>query len=352
MPSSFRKSIKLIRSGLLNPTVAWQEYFQENASWKRTVLQLSLPIVIFSALATALFHSIFHNSYVYKAIITPQILLFDIVSTLVSLFIMALVFSYVAGKFEGEQSFNRAIAAVTFASLPVFAGLILSFLPLVGWLLAFVLALLSLVFLYKIIPLYLLVPEDKRSIHFLVSLICTLIVVIIVNWSITTTYYYDQRRSVVLDSSLATDSPIHAGTTEAVLLKGDALDDIYIAPENSEVSDQQMQEFIQTMKLTHIFLEERVEVLQQMAEELENKEEKSISEIMKISRMIGQSALSRNDAEMRVVKRYNKNWREHQWVKEQLRIAATRQSGVPGVEHNSKMYQKYSDELSASGFNP
>jgi len=51
------------------------------------------------------------------------------------------------------------------------------------------------------------------------------------------------------------------------------------------------------------------------------------------------------NAEMEVVKTGGGNWAEHQWVKEQLRIAIVQQEGSDAIEHNYQLYQKYQDQL-------
>ena len=58
------------------------------------------------------------------------------------------------------------------------------------------------------------------------------------------------------------------------------------------------------------------------------------------------NAMSVNNAEMEVVKTGGGNWAEHQWVKEQLRIAKIQMGdGSDAIEHNYELYMKYKEEL-------
>ena len=53
-----------------------------------------------------------------------------------------------------------------------------------------------------------------------------------------------------------------------------------------------------------------------------------------------------NNAEMEVVKSGGGNWAEHEWVKQQLRIAHIQQGdGSDANAHNYKLYKKYEDDL-------
>ncbi len=351
MTISFRKTLTLLRNGLLNPAVAWREYYKENSSWQQTALRLTLPLVASATVLGVLVHGLLRDSYLYAATLSAQMLLIDIALTFVLLLITALVFSYTAGKFAGQSSFSRSLAAITLAAIPAFAGMVIIFVPWLGWLVALALLMLSIVCLYQVIPLYLQVPDGKRRIHFLVSLVSTLIAVIIFNW-IVAAVFIQKNDDLPRKANITASSGTLAQVNESMLLLEDALNDVFTPPENNEITDQQMQAFVMIMQKTHKFLEQRVKELRLMADELENKEDKSISEIMKMSRKIGENAMSQNDAEMRIVKRGGQNWKEHQWIKQQLRIAATRQPGMPGVAHNRKMYKNYSKELSELGFNP
>jgi len=97
---------------------------------------------------------------------------------------------------------------------------------------------------------------------------------------------------------------------------------------------------------------EKVETLQQresdklkkMAEEMENKEQPSFGDIAKVYQSTG-SMMGLANAEMEVVKTGGGNWAEHQWVKQQLRIAIVQQDGSDAIEHNLRLYQKYQHEL-------
>ncbi len=55
------------------------------------------------------------------------------------------------------------------------------------------------------------------------------------------------------------------------------------------------------------------------------------------------------NAEMEVVKSGGGNWAEHQWVKEQLRIASIQKDLNDAVKHNYALYQKYADQLKKYG---
>ncbi len=354
MSFSFTKTAKLICSGLINPVAAWRGYVKENASWVQTSLSLTIPLLVTSALLGTLFHKIFRNSYLYESILTPQFLVLDIALSLVTLYIIAIILSFTASKFSGKPSFSAAFAAISLASIPVYLGMMLGFIPWVGVILMAIFFVLTMVYLYQVIPVFLDVPQENRSIHFLVSLISALIAVITLNWFTASFSLIDRTHgySQSLQTHASAPSSRLIKINESFLLQEDALNDVFQPPENGELSKQQILQFIQIIDRSNKLLEKRAKELQAMAEKLENKENKSISEIMKMSRKIGQSAMSSRDAEMRVVKKTGKNWKEHLWVKQQLRIAATSKPATASQKHNRNIAKKYSKELKEAGFNP
>jgi hypothetical protein len=84
--------------------------------------------------------------------------------------------------------------------------------------------------------------------------------------------------------------------------------------------------------------------LKKLAEEVENKDQPSFADIAKVYQSTG-SVMGLANAEMEVVKTGGGNWAEHQWVKEQLRIAIVQQDGSKAIEHNYRLYQDYQEQL-------
>jgi hypothetical protein len=103
------------------------------------------------------------------------------VFALIGYAVAAFVFCFFAGLFKGRKDFNRALAALTLAAVPGSVGTVLSSIPFVGWLISLGLGIYSLVLLYRIQPLYLEVPEDSQVVHFVASLLGTMIAVAVVS---------------------------------------------------------------------------------------------------------------------------------------------------------------------------
>jgi hypothetical protein len=78
---------------------------------------------------------------------------------------------------------------------------------------------------------------------------------------------------------------------------------------------------------------------------MEGKDKPSAADIARMYQGVG-SAMTAGDAEMEIVKTGGGNWAEHQWVKEQLRVAHVQQGdGSDAIAHNYALYQQYRDAL-------
>jgi MFS family permease len=104
-------------------------------------------------------------------------LVFSLIMGVLAFIIATLVFGAMAKVFKGKNDFSRAFAAVSFAAIPAWVAAVLG--SLIPWLGGFVMlagGIMSLVFMYKIMPLALEVPDDKRVAHFISSIVVIIII--------------------------------------------------------------------------------------------------------------------------------------------------------------------------------
>lgn len=95
--------------------------------------------------------------------------------------------------------------------------------------------------------------------------------------------------------------------------------------------------------------EEYTAKMKKTGEEMDTKkkagESPSIVDLTNMYKGVG-TAVSAADVEMEVVKTGGGNWAEHQWVREQLRVAHIQQGDVSdAIKHNYELYEEYEDDL-------
>ncbi|MDX1554955.1 MAG: hypothetical protein R3212_02920 [Xanthomonadales bacterium] len=223
--------------------------------------------------------------------------------------------------------------------------------PWIGWLITLAGGILALVFLYRIIPLALGVPEDKRVVHFIASLVCVFIINFIVaavlgagtvSRDFSSTGYGRDDGAPVFGSGMLGEMERQGRLIEA------AQADRYEPPSDGKVSEAQAEAYVSVLKKTRSLQEEYAADMNKLSEELEAKEKAGTLSPADLARAYSGmgTAFSANNAEMEIVKTAGGNWAEHQWVKEQLRIAhVQRGEGSEALEHNYEMYQDYVENL-------
>jgi len=175
------KAIELVSGSLSNPRETWESFLGENPAWQRTAMELTVPLIVAAVLVgwllSILLGGFFYFGYGRGAVFA---LIFGLVAAAISVTVLSLLVSFFAGKFGGQSDFDRAFAGVSLAIVPGWVGTALSGIPYLGGLLQLIGTIVGLVFLYKIIPLAVRVPENKRALHFIVTIVVAVIVQMII----------------------------------------------------------------------------------------------------------------------------------------------------------------------------
>lgn len=355
MSFDITKLLALIKGGLFDPQNTWTSYLGENPDWRQTAINLTGPLLILNVVLTLIF-SRMSGSYMYfgygqgflAALVT------GLVMSAIGFAIVVLVFNFLAGVFKGKSNFSRAFAAISLAAIPGWlAGIVGSVIPWIGWLIGLAGAILSLVYVYRIMPLALEVPEDKRVVHFVSSLIS----VIIVNFILGAVLGLGSMgRQVSPGDFSARDSRPTAFGSGLVgeierqgLLVEAAQSDRYEPPADGKLSEAQVENYISILRKTRDLQQEYSKDMQALGEEIEAKEKAGETVTPgDFARMYGGvgTALGAHNAEMEVVKTGGGNWAEHQWIKQQLRIARIQQGeGNDAIKHNYELFKEYEEAL-------
>ena len=171
------RTIKLITGALLDREATWREYLPEADNWQKTAFLLTGPLIIASAVL-ALRVRLVRIRRVYVSVCSgrPSCPLSDKSSLgAIGAGAFAFILAAFAGTFGGKNSFALGLAAMTLAFVPGYIGQALVWLPWIGGLLAFGLGIFSLIQLWKIIPIYLEVPDSKRTVHYVASFVATIV---------------------------------------------------------------------------------------------------------------------------------------------------------------------------------
>ncbi|HNP35445.1 MAG TPA: Yip1 family protein [Woeseiaceae bacterium] len=348
-----KRTLDLIKGALLNAEPTWQAYLPEAGDWKKTAFLLTGPLIIASSLIAYLFGFTVDDSSIF-GMFRPTLLstLLNIVFSGVAIGIFAFILSSLAGAFGGTNSFPLAFAAASFAFVPAYVGRALTWLPWIGGLLSIVLFIYALILLWRILPIYLNLPTEKRTLHYILSLVAGIVLSLIIGATFGRFMPGADMGKRLGESGFSSDPGKSASQSSGIIgtamrqaeIMAAAEEDEYDPPSDGELNDKQVKEFIRVMVRASEMRASKEQRLKEIAEKADKKEQVSFSDITEmmggVADMTGMAG-----AEMELVKSAGGNWAEHVWVRDSLRTAWLQKDINAAVKHNYKMYQKYESEL-------
>jgi len=338
------KTIELIKGGLLEPRATWQAYLAENRGWQDTTTLLMLPLIIASFLLAGILSWIFGGLYMFGRGGIGFWLL-NLVMSLIAVATAGFIFSYLAGVFKGRNDFNKGLAAVSLSAIPAYVGGVLGALPFIGWIISLALAIVSLVFLYQIIPSYLEGPDDKRVLHYVVSLLTSFVVMLVLSALLGAggMARMQMQHGLSMSDQQPTQSGVVGNIQRHARMMEQADQDHYVATADGKISERQMAAFMEVLRKSSDIQPERIARLRELQQEQKDKDPDAV-DFAAFSGTLG-SVLGAFNSEMEVVMTGQGNWAEHQWIKERLRVARVQKDTNEAVKHNYQLYQAHQDAL-------
>lgn len=343
------RTLQLIKGALFDADATWQSYLPEADDWQKTAFLLTGPLIVLTAV---LGYVIGWFGSGASAFGFRPTLVYTIVAMLMSAVaagVVAFVVSALAGMFGGKSSFARGLAATSLAFVPGYLGQALNWLPWIGWLVALGLGIYALMLLWRIIPVYLDVPDGKRTAHYIASLVTIIVTMIVISAVMRPIIAPAMPGMAGLTSSSSDGRPAGIGgfVGEAMRqgeLMAAAEEDRYDPPADGKLSESQVREFVRVVTRAGEIMEEKGARIRELAERADNNEQLSVSEMSEI--MSGApTMMGMNTIELEIVKSGDGNWAEYEWVKDSLRTAYMQKDINDAVAHNYALYKEYEDEL-------
>lgn len=345
-----KKTIDLVVGGLTRPQETWASYLGENPGWQQTLIVLTGPLILANVVLSLLLSRMMGTMSPYNlAGSWFGALVLALVMASIGFAVAVFAFNFLAGVFGGKSDFSRAFAAMSLAAVPAWiAGIVGSAIPWIGGLVGLAGAVVSVVFLYRIIPLALAVPDTKRVPHFVVSLVVVLIINILFASllgvgranRLSTGYEVGQRER---GGDSAPGMFGEMGRQASLIAR--VSEDRFEPPEDGRVSRQQAHWVADVADKARATYEDEMARLQKLSDEVDDKENLSPADLAKMYQGMG-TVMSLNTVEMEVVDSGGGNWAEYQWVKNQLRNARMqRGEGSDTLAHNFELYEEVKDRL-------
>jgi hypothetical protein len=344
------RTVQLIKGALFDAEATWHSYLPEAGNWQKTAFLLTGPLIVLSAVLAYLIGFLGADASAFGFRPTIASTLLSIVAGAVAAVVVALIVSVLAGLFGGKGNFAHGLAATSLAFVPGYLGQALGWLPWIGWLVALGFFVYALVLFWRIIPIYLEVPDSKRVGHFILSLLATIVVMFLISMLLRPIIGPDLSDFSDFSDMQSSDSRPSGigGIMGEAMRQGELMaaaeEDRYAPPSDGKLDEHQVEEYIRVMSRATEIMEQKGARMRELAERAEQKEQMSMSDMSEMMARATQM-MGMNTIELEVVKSGGGNWAEYQWVKEALRTAYVQKDINEAVEHNYELYKEYEDEL-------
>lgn len=347
-----KRTLSLIKGGIFDSEQTWRNYLPEAENWQKTALLLTIPLIVFAAVAAYVFGFLGSDVSIFGRF-RPTIIstIMTMITSAIAAAVVAFIFSALAGAFGGKNHFGLGLAATTFAFIPGYLGQAATWLPWIGGLLALGLFVYGMVLLWKIIPIYLEVPDGKRVGHYILSIVATIAAMFVLSITIGRFLYpsmggpsFESISERPHSESPSGGAGMFSGFARQAELMAAAEEDKFDPPSDGRLKKAQVREFIRVMQRTEELQEEKADRLRELADKAENDKDVSFRDLGSMMSGVTEAA-GLQTSEIEVVKSAGGNWAEHQWVRESLRTAWIQKDINDTVAHNFELYKEFEEEL-------
>jgi Yip1 domain len=343
-----KRTLELVQGALFDTEPTWRAYLPEAGNWQKTAILLTGPLIVASTVIAYLL-ALTSNDTSMFGMFRPTIMssIVNIVAGAVAVGVITFIFSTLAGVFGGKNNFALGLAAISLAFVPGYVGQALVWLPWLGGLLSFGLAIYGLVLLWRIIPIYLEVPDGKRTAHYVVSLLASIVVMLVIGSVVGRVLYGSvpgMTMSGITQMGSGSSGGMFGGAIRQAELMAAAEEDRYSPPSDGKLSDRQVQEFIRVMDRAAELQADKDKRLQALSEKADSDNQLSLGDLGELMGSVTDLA-GMQGGQIEVVKTAGGNWAEHEWVRETLRTARIQKDGSDTIASNYTLYQEYEEQL-------
>ena len=174
-----------VKNIILTPKTEWDVIAAEATPPKQLIMAYVLPLAAIAALAAFISASLVGTSFMGATYRTPFVwgivlAIYQFVMAVVSCFVVGFIIDALAPNFGGQKNFEQAFKVAVYAYTPGWLGQVLGIIPMLGWLLGFLLALYGLYLLYLGLPRLMKNPEDKTIVYEIVVVVVAIVVSIVI----------------------------------------------------------------------------------------------------------------------------------------------------------------------------
>jgi len=159
--------IERVKNILITPKTEWDVINGETATTQSLFMGYVLPLAIVAAAGSLLKGLLFAGTFGLKYFIVAGVIAF--ISSLVAFYVSAIIVDMLAPSFGSEKDMGKSAQLVAYSGTPSYVGGLLSFIPVVGGIIALAAWAYGIYLMYLGIGPLKKTPEDKKVVYMVVA---------------------------------------------------------------------------------------------------------------------------------------------------------------------------------------
>ena len=158
--------IERVKNILITPKTEWDVIAGETATPQSLLFSYVLPLAVVAAAGPLLTGLLFSSLYGFKYALISAVIAF--IATVASYYISVIIVDMLAPNFGSEKDMNKSAQLVAYSVTPSYVGGLLSFIPILGWLISLAAWVYGIYIMYLGLGPVKKTPEDKKVVYLLV----------------------------------------------------------------------------------------------------------------------------------------------------------------------------------------
>lgn len=165
--------IERVKNILLTPKTEWDVINGETATTQSLLMGYVLPLAIIAAAGSLLKGLLFAGTYGLKYFIVTAAIAF--IAAVISFYITVIIVDMLAPSFASEKNMDKSAQLVAYSATPSYVGALLSFIPVVGGIIALAAWAYGVYLMYLGIGPLKKTPEDKKVVYMIVAFLIMIV---------------------------------------------------------------------------------------------------------------------------------------------------------------------------------
>jgi Yip1 domain len=165
--------IERVKNILITPKTEWEVINGETATPQSLLISYVLPLAIVSAVGSLLRGLLFAGAYSMTFFLVGAVIAF--IASVIAYYITVIIVDMLAPSFGSEKNMGKSAQLVAYSGTPSYIGALLSFIPVLGGIIALAAWAYGIYLMYLGIGPLKKTPEDKKVVYMIVAFLIMIV---------------------------------------------------------------------------------------------------------------------------------------------------------------------------------